>query len=183
MDITFLLTSILSTAEIFFSSTAGIFFAYSFFRTYKSAQKDYEESKIGSLSYGPSYEVYEENGKYYVADIIKHNNSREISKNDYIQYQEYQKFDYGHQKASIQVKKERILAAFAVMFIFISSGISINKLIHSIPYSIVIDLVYLIVGLAVVLLIKALVDKMTVKVPSVPESIKAYEEEFYTIKL
>lgn len=179
MDFKFLFSSILLTVEIFFASTTGMLFAYTFFRTHKVAQKEYNESKIGSVSFGPAYEVYEENGKYYVADIMKHNNPKEISKKDYLQYQKYKEFDYGLEMSSIQVKKDRILTIFAIIFTFVSSFISIKKIIHSIQYSIIIDFIYLIIGFVIVLTIKALVDRINVKVPSIPESIQAYEKEYY----
>lgn len=182
MDINILFASILSTVEIFFSSTAGIMFAYSFFRTHKAAQKEYEESKRDSIFSEPAYEVYEEGGKYYVADTIQHNNSEEISKEDYLRYRKYEKFDYGLEKNSLQVKKDHILAVSAVVFIFVSSGISINKIVQMFFYSIIIDLIYLIVGLAIVLIITLLVNRINVKEPSIPESIKEYEKKYYTIE-
>ena len=182
MDLRFLFTSILSTIEIFFSSTAGIMFAYSFFRTHKDAKREYKEFCRGNLSSISSYEVYEENDKYYVADIIQHSNSKEITKEDYLRYREYEKFDYGLARTLLQVMKDHILALTAVIFVFVGSCISINKVTHSLFYAVIIDLIYTIIGIAVVLLIKALLDKRNVKEPSIPKSIKEYEEKYYIIK-
>lgn len=182
MDLKILFTSILSTIEIFFSSTAGIMFAYSFFRTHKAAKKEYKESSRGSLSIRPSYDVYEEEGKYYVADMVQHANSEEISEEDYLSYQEYEKYDYGLERTSLQVRKDHILALSAVIFIFVSSCISINKVTQSLFYAVLVDCIYIIAGIGVVILIKAVVDKINVKEPSIPKSIKEYEEKYYIIK-
>ena len=181
MSLTVLFDYILSTIEIFFSSTAGILFAYSFFRTHKAAKKEYIDSVNGSLFAGPAYKIYEEDNKYYVSDLTR-KNKEEISKEDYFAYRQYEKFDFGLESSLMQVKKDRILAVIALLFIFVSSGISINKITKSIIYTATIDTIYLFGGIACVIIIKALVDRFIVKEPVLPESIKAFEKKYCIIE-
>jgi len=183
MDCEFLKISILSTIEMFFSSTAGILFAYSFFRTHKSAQKDYEDSKRERVFLGNSVNVYTDGGKYFVADTVNHNNREEISEADYLSYEEYKNFDFGQKKTSLKVIKDRILAMVAVLFVFAGSFISINRIIESIKYSVIIDIIYLIIGLTIVLVINILLDKINVKEPLIPESIKEYDKKHNHIEI